>query len=708
MREPVAGPPATGIRAADDALVADPRPSAPAAAQGSAERTFVSLADGTRLAVTLFLPAAVAGGAGDAVTTVPCVLEALPYRKDDLTASYRPEYVRLRDEHDIAVCRVDVRGTGSSDGLAVDEYPPQEQRDLAEVIGWLAGQRWCSGAVGMYGTSYSGFNALHLACARPPALKAVIAIYSSDDRYTDDVHYMGGAFRLLDLVDYPTYMVAMNALPPVPSLVGDGWLDAWRTRVEDLEPWVLRWLEEQRDSAYWRQGSVRDLAPGDTGIRGGYDRISCPTMLVGGWADGYRNITFRTIEALQRAGVPHRLLLGPWSHMSTATSLPGPHVDLVPLMARWWDRWLRGEDNDADRDPVVTWFAQTSTAPAPDRALVAGEWRASPFWPLPGARDDHRPLGAGQSTYVVQADVGTAAWNSCAGSLPWGQPADQRYDDAASLTWLWPADGLELLGHPRLRLRLRSSAPVASVSAKLTDVFPDGTSSLLTRGLLNLTHRASSTAPEPLPVGEWVDVEVGLEALSWVAAPGHTLRLSVAGADWPNTLAPPEPVTLTLDRSASALTLPLAGTSTPATDPLLVWTPTHQPDGVSGGGASTPDDDNDDGGESDVRWWTERDVLGRTTACAVDHGSTYDVEMGGVVERYAGRVEVDTDTFAQRSTSSADFTLTWPEATVRARTDLRWSADATTFRVDLSVETWRDGAAFAQRRWERSIPRDLA
>ena len=170
----------------------------------------------------------------------------------------------------------------------------------------------------------------------------------------------------------------MNALPPVPALVGDGWRDAWRTRVDQLEPWLVRWIEEQHDSAYWRQGSVRPA----------YDRIGCPVFLVGGWADGYRNNTFRTVTALAAQGTPHRLLLGPWSHMSTATSLPGPHLDLVPVMARWWDRWLRGIDEGYDDQPALTWFAQRSTRPGADRALVDGEWRSAPAWPLAGARDD--------------------------------------------------------------------------------------------------------------------------------------------------------------------------------------------------------------------------------------------------------------------------------------------------------------------------------
>jgi predicted acyl esterase len=599
--------------------------------------------------------------------------------------------VRLRDEHGYAVARLDLRGTGSSDGLAVDEYPAQEQQDVCEVIAWLAEQDWCTGAVGMYGTSYSGFNSLQVACERPPALKAICAIYATDDRYTDDVHYMGGAFRLLDLVDYPMYMVAMNALPPVPELFGEGWVDEWRSRVEQLEPWVLRWLEEQRDSDYWRHGSLRPA----------YDRITCPTMLVGGWADGYRNNTFRTAEALAAAGVPHRLLLGPWSHKSTETSLPGPHLDLVPVMARWWDAWLRGVDNGVDREPALIWFEQHSTLPGAAREQVAGEWRSGQTWPLPGASSDERPLGGGVVTYDVAPDVGVAAWNSCAGALPWGQPTDQRFDDAASLTWSWPADGLSLLGYPTLRLRLSSSQPVAFVSAKLCDVFPDGTSSLLTRSLLNLTHRSSSVSPSPMPVGEMVDVEVDLEAMSWVAAPGHTLRLSVAGVDWPNTLAPPSPLTLTVDGDASILVLPIAGQSAPVTDPLINWTPTHHSDGVSGAGESTKE-----AGEG-VTWRIERDVLSGTTSCVVDHGSEYEVEGGSVVEHYAGRVSVDTQTFAQRAEATADFTVRWDEATVRARSELTWAADETSYDVSLTLQTWRNGERFADRHWRRTIARDL-
>jgi predicted acyl esterase len=203
---------------------------------------------------------------------------------------------------------------------------------------------------------------------RPPALKAVVAIYASDDRYTDDVHYAGGALKLLDLVDYPLYMVALNALPPVPAVAGADWRARWRERVEGLEPWLLRWLEEQVDGPYWRQGSLRP----------GYERIACPTMLVAGWADGYRNATFRVMERLR---APARLLFGPWSHMATDTSVPGPRMDLVPEMVRWWDRWLRGHRNGVEEGSPVTVFVRHSTRPAPDLDEQPGVWRDEPAWP---------------------------------------------------------------------------------------------------------------------------------------------------------------------------------------------------------------------------------------------------------------------------------------------------------------------------------------
>lgn len=660
-------------------------------------RTWIPMEDGVRLAVSLFLPAS----DGPA----PVVLEALPYRKDDATASYRPEYERLCGEYGYAVARVDLRGTGSSEGVATDEYPASEQADLCRVIEWLASQPWSTGAVGMYGTSYSGFNSLLAAAERPPALKAVVAIYASDDRYTDDVHYTGGALKLLDLVDYPLYMVALNALPPVPAIAGPDWRERWRERMEGLEPWLLRWVEEQADGPYWRQGSLRP----------DYERIACPTMLVAGWADGYRNATFRVLERLR---APARLLFGPWSHMATDTSLPGPRIDLVPEMVRWWDRWLRGEGNGVDEAPPVTVFVRHSTRPAPDLDEQPGRWRDEPAWPprrassrtLPLTGADGAPVasappdqapthppGPAVDRLDVRPDVGSAAWISCAGHLPFGQPDDQRADDAFSLVYDWELDEeLEVLGCPRLVVRVGASAPVAFLSAKLCDVFPDGTSTLAARGFLNLTQRRSRTDPEPMRPGAVETVELELDATSWVFPAGHRLRLSLAGSDWPNLVPPPTPVTLVVEREGSALTLPVLDGPGPSPAPSL---PPPRPSPEAGR------DDED----APVRWRVVRDVLGHRTEAEIDHGGRTELADGTVlVERYQGTVGAALDRPGLSwARGSATYRIQWPEATVAtsARLDLRGDVDA--FEVRLDLEASEGDEVRWTRSWHRRIPRHL-
>jgi predicted acyl esterase len=492
--------------------------------------------DGVRLAASLYLPESTGSGG-----KAPVVLEALPYRKDDAAASDRPEYERLCGEHGYAVARVDLRGTGSSEGVAADEYPASEQADLCQVIGWLAAQPWSTGSVGMYGTSYSGCSSLQVAAERPPALKAVIAIYASDDRYTDDVHYTGGTAKLLDLVDYPLYMVALNALPPVPAIAGPDWRERWR------------------------------------------ERVACPTMLVAGWADGYRNASFRVMERLR---APCRLLFG--------------------------------------------------------------------------------------------------------------QPDDQRSDDAWSLTYDWPLEQeMEVLGHPRLTVRVGASAPVAFLSAKLCDVFPDGTSALVARGFLNLTRRRSLTDPEPMRPGVVETVELELDATSWVFPAGHRLRLSLAGADWPNLVPPPGPVTLTVERDGSTLTLPVLDGPGPCPPPALPPPRPHHP-------AADP-------ASPTVVWRVARDVLGRRTEAEIDHGGRTELPDGAVlVERCRGTVGTALDRPGRSwARGSADYRIEWPEATVAtsARLDLRGDAEA--FEVQLDLEAREGDQLRWTRTWRRRIPRHL-
>ncbi len=653
---------------------------------------YLTMADGVRLAATLYLP--------DGDGPWPAVLEALPYRKDDLTASYGSEYERLAAEFGYAVCRLDIRGTGSSEGMPIDEYTAQEHADIVEVIRWLATQAWANGNVGMYGTSWSGFNSLQVATLRPPELKAIVSIFASDDRYGDDVHYFGGALKQLDLIDWPTYMEAENVLPPVPRIFGDGWREEWELRVTSYEPWTLNWLEHQTYDDYWKYGSLRE----------NYASIAAATMLVTGWADGYTNIALRGFAGLR---CPKRLLAGPWAHASLETSLPGPNIDLVPEMVRWWDRWLKGVDNGVDREPPITVFVRRPTPPAPDLREVRGEWRFEAGWPLErsgelalGLADARGPSASpadGTDDLVVRGDVGWTAWISCAGGLPWGQPSDQRPDEANSLVYDWPPleRELEILGHPRVGVRLRSSAPVAYLSAKLCDVHPDGTSQLVTRGLLNLTQRGSREVPTPLEPGIVTEVSVELEVTSWMFEEGHRVRLDLAGTDWPNAWPPPGPVTLTIGREGSALVLPtVEGPSSIAERPLLPPPRLEQQATASSRGEPL----------QEITWRIEHDVLGRETRAVVRYGGPSEADdVAPALEQWCGgTVGVSTEDPGRAwMDASASYRLRWPEATVvtEARTQVRSDADA--YHVRIEIDAAEEGGASWSRRWERRINRRL-
>lgn len=624
----------------------------------------ITMRDGVELAATLYLPDPAAG-------PQPCLLEALPYRKDDLTSSYSSGYRHLSDECLFAVCRLDLRGTGSSSGDATDEYPPEEQADLVEVIAWLAGQEWCNGKVGIFGTSYSGFNGLQLACERPPGLGAVFSIYSSDDRWTDDVHWRGGALKLLDLVDYCHYMTPMCVLPPVPALWGPTWREEWERRLATNEPWGLTWLRETTHGDYWQHGSVRP----------DYDRIEVPTMIVAGWADGYRNNTFRTMAELASNGVPHRLLAGPWAHADPKTAMPGPRIDLDVEMVAWFDTWLRLDGSTHVSGCDV--FVRTSTVPAPDLDLHDGYWVTLPS--VPPTTTVSVPLSA-RPPLAVAPDTGTAAWIDCAGHLPWGLSGDQRHDDARSLTWdvAPPAD--PIVGHPQASLRISVDQPLASLSVKLCDVFPDGTSALVSRGSVDLTFRESvHGAPTLLVPGQEYDVTLDLDACAYAWSPGNTLRVSVTGADWPNTVAPPSPVVLTVH--GGSVSLPVLPGSWPA--PSFTPGADHTAESAEG-----------------VRWSIEDDVINRRTTAHTYTVSEYDSPYEGRTrEEYVGAVSVDRRTWDQTSHAVTTYDLAWPGIDIRVTSTMDIAITRAGFDVEIETTATLGGEVVSHRTWRELVPR---
>ena len=515
------------------------------------DHVWIPMSDGARLGARIWLPE-------DAeADPVPAILEYIPYRKGDGTAHRDEPRHAYFAGHGYAVLRVDLRGSGESDGLLHDEYLPQEQEDALDVLHWIAAQPWCTGAVGMFGISWGGFNGLQVAAHAPPKLKTVITLCSTDDRYADDVHYRGGAVLALEMLSWGASMLSFNAVAPDPEVAGDGWRDAWLERIDSVEPYEHEWLRHQRRDDYWKQGSVCE----------DFDAIECPVYAIGGWADGYSEAVFRIVAGM---GERAKGLLGPWSHSFPDSAEPGPAIGFLQECLRWWDQWLKGEDTGITAEPALRVWMQEPVAPAALQKERPGRWVAEESWPSPNVEE--RRLRLGDGVLLDQPDatahslqVGTdllcgldgGVW--CADGTHGEGAVDQRADDGRALSFDSAPleERIELLGNARVELVLESDRPVAQLAGRLCDVAPDGTSLLVTRGVLNLTHRDSHEHPEPLVPGEPTRVVLELDGIAEAIPAGHRLRLALSPAYWPWLWPAPEPATLTVHTADSSLFLPV-------------------------------------------------------------------------------------------------------------------------------------------------------
>ncbi|MGZ9159521.1 MAG: CocE/NonD family hydrolase [Candidatus Limnocylindrales bacterium] len=494
----------------------DPRPASPPSHEIAVDWDVrIPARDGVELSANIWRPVPRPGAPDE---RFPAILEMIPYGKDnwrrasDMT---RGEWFAARG---FALCRVDVRGTGSSDGVALDEYTADETRDGFDVVEWLAARPWCTGSVGMWGISYGGFTAIQVAALRPPHLRAIVPVMATDDRYLDDIHYRGGCVTVSELSQYAVSQVAMNAMPPEASFRGAAWRDEWRARLDATPPWLFAWLGHQTDGPYWRQGS---LTPD-------YDAIEAAIFNIGGWQDSYVDPAFR-MQA--RCTAPSHTLIGNWVHSWPHDASPGPNLDELHEIARFFDRHLRGIDNGWEAEPPIVWFEHEFAPPEPFPASLPGRWRAAVAYPHPATSvrtwrfgagtlngDDAATEAGGVDVFSHRPTTGTRgplSWG--AGGAPNGLARDLRRDEDAGPTYTSAPLGaaLEVLGVPEVVVNVEVDAPVATLSVRLSDVAPDGTVALVSAGVLNLTHRRSHVSPDAMVPGAVEEVRVPLRTAGY-------------------------------------------------------------------------------------------------------------------------------------------------------------------------------------------------
>lgn len=501
---------------------------------------------------------------------LPAIVDFNPYRRRDGMLYVDSMMYPWFSYNEYLCFRVDLHGSGDSDGVIADEYTDDELSTCVQVIEQIARLPFCDGNVGMMGKSWSAINSLMVAARDdcPAALKAIVFCCGTDDRFNDDVHYMGGAM----MYDQPSWAGSMWGwlpMPPDPLVVGERWRTMWRERVDGLSFWFAQWAAHQTRDAYWSRTSVRER----------YDRVKVPVFAISGWWDGYKNPAERAVRSLGELGKPVSGILGPWGHKYPFDGYPGPRVDwLRYIVPQWWDRWLKGKTpDDATAWPqLAVWLGESREPSRVPDYVERGTWVA----------EDHRwesrsvaltlhlaPANAltpdaarAEQVYELTSHVlpGTAMLESTS----WGEcenddlPRDQRDADARSL-WFDSAplqDDLSCFGYPLVRLDLECRGAPAAVAVRLCEVSPSGRSHLVAYRFWNLGYLDGDLGPaRQVPHGRF-GIDVPLNVMGHTFKRGWKIRVAVSPAFVPTLWRSPEPTAIVLHAggaSQSRLVLPV-------------------------------------------------------------------------------------------------------------------------------------------------------
>ena len=653
--------------------------------------SWITLADGVRLSATVYMPKI-----RSAHERFPAVLEYLPYRKDE-SSNHSPVHEYFA-RHGFVSAHVDIRGTGRSQGQLIPrEYSEQEQLDAEAVIAWLAHQRWSNGSVGMFGISWGGFNSIQLAMRNPPGLKAIIAIDATEELFREDVHFLDG---MMHADEYELNVDMLSSMTRSPDFPTD---EASLAERFDTPPWYVLYKQHPRAGAFW-DAPVRPLSS-----------IHIPVYLIGGLLDGYRDSIPRMLHELKS---PVRALLGPWNHSEPHEAVPGPAIEWRDLAVEWWAHWLKGEQNAALARPALSVYMNHSYPPDLRLREIPGEWRAEAGWPPAGqhaqtfylAADHALGATAGAESRHALAYRPAATQEGGGPDFWWGDIwGDQRSVDAYSLIYDSAplAAPVSMLGRPRVCLAAAASAPTANWFVRLSDVAPDGVTTLVAGAGLAGAQRDSDRNPTSLQPGREYALCLDLHLTSWVFPPGHHLRVAVSNAMWPMVWPTPFAMTTTLrvgGDSGSRLELPVVPAAGPAPAPVFA-----SPAGLP---AVAADADAEAGlnvssNVPGLKWTVSRDPAAQTATVEWRGGSSSNFPWGQETVREVMIYTADDLHPASSSVhGEAETTVTLPGRELRWRGILDTTSDVENFYVAYKRELYENGALIRTRQWKSEVPRD--
>ena len=524
----------------------------------------------------------------------------------------------------------------------------------------------------------------------------MISIGTTVDRYNDDIHYKNGCLLYSNFY-WSSTMLCYASRPPDPELVGDKWREIWSHRLE-TQPFPLqKWLTHQRKDDYWKHGSISE----------NYENVKIPSLVISGWADGYINAPPAAAINLPNA----KAINGPWIHKYPHIAWPKPRMDFLREAINWWDKWLKGKDNGVDRLPAYRAYILEQAKPQLRHEREPGRWVAEQVLPSPDTRSRYYYLAPNrqlldipgrtrEKTMASPQDTGSSCGEFFTVRPDGEMPADQRRDDSGSLVFDSGKlhQPIEILGRPKLRLKVAIDKPLGNIAVRLNDIHPTGEVSRVSWGVLNLAHRNGNESPEPMLPGQAESVEIELNECGYRFMRGHKMRVSISTSYWPMIVPPPEKVTATIKLGPDAvIELPVRA-------------------GVDVYELPEPEDENPlpeykmHEAEMSRRWIERNFQTGESHYRVI--ADTGDIEVPGhhmcTRHRHDERWTIAADDpLSYRSTSHYTCWMHRGDWSIRTESESEFRCDAEHFYVRATVRAYEGEALFHERIWDEiAIPRD--
>ncbi|HZP82973.1 MAG TPA: CocE/NonD family hydrolase [Chthonomonadaceae bacterium] len=502
---------ALSLLAGGMALVAAPSLRAqqkPAAPQK--QTILVAMSDGVKLATDVYLPE----GKGP----FPVILLRTPYDKN-AGAGLGADGAR----RGYALVIQDTRGRGASEGENLPFVGDlwEKHRDGYDTLEWIAKQPWCNGKIGSFGGSALGITQLGMAGAGTTRLACQHIAVATPNFYRDAV-FPGGIFKKAMIED---------------------WLRGTKHSPESLKIWT----RHPTYDAFWRG---QDLTTR-------WNKVNAPAIHLGGWYDIFTQGTIDTFLGYQTRGGPNargkqKLLLGPWTHgilQNRAGELTFPNANAPPNAIadpwRWFDYYLKGEQNGMDTAPAVTYYVMGDVS---DPKAPGNVWRTAATWPPVETKptpfylhadrtlSTTKPAADAPLTYAYDPKDPVPTVGGPQLTIPAG-PMDQRRIESRPDVLVFTSEPLaaplEVTGRVRVTLHAASDAPDTDFFAKLCDVYPDGRSINICEGQLRARFRESFQREQPLKPGQIATFDIDLSSTSIIFNRGHRLRVQIASSSAP-------------------------------------------------------------------------------------------------------------------------------------------------------------------------------